>query len=94
MVVMPTRTPTQILAECAREARKRDAAAPKVLAANDRLRCLWDEAREAGIDSKTIAERSGVKSVTVRLYWNPTKAGQRAKARNGKPRKKANGVKR
>ena len=84
-----SRTPAQILAEIAREARKRDTAAPKVQAANEKLRVLWNEARELGVDSKTIAERSGVKSVTVRLYWDPTKAGQRAKARNGKPRKKS-----
>lgn len=87
---MPTsRTPTQILAACVRAARKRDQLDPKLRAANDELRELWSEGRELGLDSKTLAAKSGVESVTVRYFWNPDKAGARAKARKGKPRKKA-----
>lgn len=81
------RTPEQVLAELEENRRELDACDKVALHA--RQKALWAEGRALGLDSGTLAEKSGVESVTVRLYWNPEKAAERAEERRGKPRKRA-----
>lgn len=42
---------------------------------------LWTAGREQAIDSSVLAEASGVKSTTVRQFWQPEKVAERASKR-------------
>lgn len=78
------KTVERIAAELAEITAQLEQRTPEVTKLKDRQRALWAVGRELGMDSRSLAEVSGVESVTVRLYWNPAKVSERAKDRPAK----------